>query len=379
MSVGDGIGCSVCEMDTQAAPHSILAVKRVLYVQNLVGSLLFVDRNLPEDKMQPVLVQRIRHALGVRPWGTRKIEIVISERSSVWLRLVFCTVPDIKRRFVAPCLQHQNACREIVLFQVLDLLLCVFLAIPAICRDPHAEHPFRRQNSLSEQLHICADNLRRFTGKGHNGGRFRQIDRHRVLVKMERCSFTGINIQTESAVCPEERSRAICFFTLEAELFFHLIDNDMSFLIQRVIFLAHSVCASIGQAYRQDCAVTHKLHIGARAGYMCLEWRTFKSLHGLPLDTTGHHAVLEILLREAVNENNRDHGNQAARHQDVILRCELTVQCREGNRKRHFCLVCQHKQRPEIVIPRFHERRNRQGRKRRRTKRQCNLKVNCKG
>lgn len=96
-------------------------------------------------------------------------------------------------------------------FQVLDLLLCVFLAIPAICRDPHAEHPFRRQNSLSEQLHICADNLRRFTGKGHNGGRFRQIDRHRVLVKMECCSFTGINIQTESAVCPEERSRAICF------------------------------------------------------------------------------------------------------------------------------------------------------------------------
>lgn len=108
--------------------------------------------------------------------------------------------------------------------------------------------------------------MRRFAGKGHNGGRFRQIDRHRVFVKMKCCCFAGVNIQTESAVCPEERGRAICFFTLEAELFFHLIDNDMSFLIQRVIFLAHSVCASIGQAYRQDCAVTHKLHIGARAG-----------------------------------------------------------------------------------------------------------------
>lgn len=65
MSVGDGIGCSVCEMDTQAAPHSILAVKRVLYVQNLVGPLLFVDGDLPEDKMQPGFVQRIHHAFGV--------------------------------------------------------------------------------------------------------------------------------------------------------------------------------------------------------------------------------------------------------------------------------------------------------------------------
>ena len=173
MSVGDGIGCSVCEMDTQAAPHSILAVKRILYVQDLVGLLLFVDGNLPENKMQPGLVQRIRHAFGVRPWGIRKIEIVILERSSVWFRLVFRPVPDIKRRFVAPCLQHQNTGREIVLFQVLDLLLRVFLAIPAICRDPHAERPFRRQNSLSEQLHICADNLRRFTGKGRDGGGFR--------------------------------------------------------------------------------------------------------------------------------------------------------------------------------------------------------------
>ena len=65
-------------------------------------------------------------------------------------------------------------------------------------------------------------------------------------------------------------------FTLKQKTFFHLIDNDMSFLIQRVIFLAHSVCASIGQAYRQDCAVTHKLHIGARAGYMCLECQNFQ-------------------------------------------------------------------------------------------------------
>ena len=123
--------------------------------------------------MQPGLVQRIRHAFGVWPWGTRKIEIVILERSSVRFRLVFRPVPDIKRRFVAPCLQHQNTGREIVLFQVLDLLLRVFLAIPAICRNPHAERPFRRQNSLSEQLHICADDLRRFAGKGHDGGGFR--------------------------------------------------------------------------------------------------------------------------------------------------------------------------------------------------------------
>ena len=69
-----------------------------------------------------------------------------------------------------------------------------------------------------------------------------------------------------------------------------------------------------------------------------------------------------------LDENDRDHRDQTAGHQDVVLRVVLAVQGGQSDGQGHFIPVREHQQRPEVVVPGAvegeqtddnHDRRNR--------------------
>ena len=72
--------------------------------------------------------------------------------------------------------------------------------------------------------------------------------------------------------------------------------------------------------------------------------------------TAGHDAVLEVFLGKTVYHDDRDHGNERARHEDVVLGGVLAVERGQRDGQGHLVLVGEHQERPEIVVPRLHKR-----------------------
>ena len=77
-----------------------------------------------------------------------------------------------------------------------------------------------------------------------------------------------------------------------------------------------------------------------------------------------------MLLRKQVDDDNWDHGDQAACHQHIVLGIVLAVQCGQGDGQGHLGPVGQHQQRPEVVVPGLHKSGHCQRRQGRRAQRQ---------
>ena len=73
---------------------------------------------------------------------------------------------------------------------------------------------------------------------------------------------------------------------------------------------------------------------------------------GFPETMCSYHRVF---LGAGLNDDDGKHGNQAARHKHIILRPILSVQIVKRQRQRHLIFIRQHQQRPQIIIPAFHE------------------------
>lgn len=166
---------------------------------------------------------------------------------SIGSRRIFGSVPDVEGRLVAPGFQHHHGCREIVLLQFHQQIFHVFLCVPAVCGNPEPHSPFRGKNCRARQTHVFPDHGFGGAGKHDHIGFFRKRNFNAVLPECKCCNFTGIHIQAESGIRPEEGGGAVGFRSLEAELLLHLIDNSLSFLVQAVKLFTHAVSTVVVQ------------------------------------------------------------------------------------------------------------------------------------
>ena len=88
--------------------------------------------DLPQHQMQPMI-----------PDAPHRLRRVGPDR-----------IPAIEGAFIAPCFQHHDGCRAVLLFQHGKLLVHVRVAVPAVGADPQPEGPFRRQHTFAGQIQI---------------------------------------------------------------------------------------------------------------------------------------------------------------------------------------------------------------------------------
>ena len=67
MSLRNGVGAAIGVMNAEPAPDGIFPIQIVLTVRHFFLALLLVDGHLPEQQVQPGLMELVDHALGIRP------------------------------------------------------------------------------------------------------------------------------------------------------------------------------------------------------------------------------------------------------------------------------------------------------------------------
>ena len=249
VAVGNGIGAAVRHRHAQLPSCRVRPVQVVLQIGDLVSSLLFVHRHLPQQQLPPRLVKLLDHSAGVRPGGIGEVKIPTGQRHPIRYRRIFRPVPDVEGGLVAPRLQHHHRGGKIIPLQLLQEIFHIRLAIPAVGRHPDPQRPLRRQNSQPEQVHILPDHLLRRTGKQHHIRRLRQCHVHLALPKGKYCRLTGIHVEAKAGIRPEKRGGTIGLIPLEAELLPHLVDHSFSLLVQAVILFPHAVGTAVGKGY----------------------------------------------------------------------------------------------------------------------------------
>ena len=159
---GDRVGRPVGVVHTEPPGNGIPPVQLVLDTGLLIGTLFFVDRDLPQHKMQPGAVQDADHGLGVRPGAVGGIgKIFLTQQATAVLGRKASPAEDVKGGLVAPGFSYQDGRRAVQGFQLPDHLQDLLLAVPMVGRDPGPERPFGRQAHGTEQRKIVADDLRR--------------------------------------------------------------------------------------------------------------------------------------------------------------------------------------------------------------------------
>ena len=148
-------------MDAHSRAHSILTVKRILYVQDLVGPHFFCRQGICQrTRYSPALCSASTMSLGSGHGEpeNRNRHIGHARLGSVGISFVQI---NVLRRSMLPAPEYW---REIVLFRFSMSAAPRLLAIPAVRKSTRqtpiqaAEQPFRTAPYV-------ADNLRRFTGK----------------------------------------------------------------------------------------------------------------------------------------------------------------------------------------------------------------------
>ena len=165
VALRNSVGSAIGHGNTEFTYSGIFPVQIILGVLYFIIALLLVNRNLPEQKLQSGIVDILNHSCGIGPRSIGEIKILILQRMSIGNGLILCSVPDVERSLVAPCLQHNDRSGEIILFEFFKKLIYVFLGIPAVGGNPDAHGPFRRQNRRPKQAHVFSDHLLGGTGE----------------------------------------------------------------------------------------------------------------------------------------------------------------------------------------------------------------------
>ena len=250
------VGASVFLSHTKRFPDRIFPVKLQLSADTFVHSLLFIDRNLPENQPDILFMQFSDHGFGIRPVRAfGKIKLFTGMRPSIRLRLIIRAVPDVKCGLIAPRLQHHHAGREPIFLKLPQLLFHRLPAVPVVRRNPDSKAVFWRKQRRPENLHICGDYLFYRTRKYmyRRFGRYFTFD---CIPETEFCFFRRFHINSQSCIRYEKRGCQIRVFTLPAEFFHHLVYRSFSFLIQPVIFFSHTISAFIRNVNVQDIRLT---------------------------------------------------------------------------------------------------------------------------
>ena len=163
----DNIGAAVPVLDAETSGNGIRPIQLVLRIDRLIGPLLLIDRDLPQQEMDPPVVQPPDHAGGVRPGRVGKIKVLQPERAPVRLGGIAGPPKDVEGGLIAPRLGHQGTHREPVFLRLGGRPLHLLLAVPVVGGDPRAKGPFGGQLGRAEQAHIVLDYATRRSFKEH--------------------------------------------------------------------------------------------------------------------------------------------------------------------------------------------------------------------
>ena len=106
--------------DSVESPIGELELEYLRDIRSITSHLYFVQT-------KSCAVKSLYHPGGIRPRTVRKIKILIGKFFPVTLGDIFCSVPYIKSRLIAPRLQYDHRGRKIITMQFIHQFFYIFL------------------------------------------------------------------------------------------------------------------------------------------------------------------------------------------------------------------------------------------------------------
>ena len=236
----DAIGRSV-GIEYHEALLQRIGVVTVVLRANFALFELLERGNLPEYEPDTHAVHALDHRLRIGP-RLAKAQVSGGERFPAILQLILRAVPEIERRLVAPRFDDERGCGIACLFDLVELLLNLALALPAVGGDPRAKRPVGRQHGLAGHVGKLRNDLaRRAVEEKHVVLAFRQRDLNQSLGQGKHHSRVAPDKHAMPVVAKEERQRKVGVFALMGEFLDDGRLRRFAHAVHAVEALAHAI------------------------------------------------------------------------------------------------------------------------------------------